>query len=124
MPSHILKDSEGRPTHVILTIEEYRDLQEVLASHPTVTEGLKRLQDPALKTYTMEEVARLVFGNNVRSCRERAGLTQEELAKRMGYTQSYISQIEHPDARPTLGTLQKVAEALACPVGELVRKLA
>ena len=122
MPSQILRDAAGHPTHVILTIEEYRDLQRALASHPTVTEGLKRLQDPALKTYTMDEVARLVFGNNIRACRERSGLTQEELAKRLGCTQSYISQIEHPDARPTLGTLQKVAEALGCPVGDLVRK--
>jgi len=124
MPSHILKDAQGHPTHVILTIEEYRDFQKALASHPTVTAGLKRLHDPALKTYTMDEVARLVFGNNIRACRERAGLTQEELARRMECTQSYISQIEQPDARPTLGTLQRIAETLVCPIGDLVRKLA
>jgi len=122
MPSQVLKDAQGHPTHVILTIEEYRDLQKALASHPVVTEGLKRLHDPNLKTYTMDEVARLVFSNNIRLCRERGGLTQEELAKKLGCTQSYISQIEQPDARPTLGTLQKVAEALGCPPGDLVRK--
>ena len=122
MPSQILKDAEGRATHVILTIEEYRDLQKALATHPAVTEGLKRLRDPALKTYTMEEVARLAFGNHIRACRERAGLTQEALAQQIGCTQSYISQIEAPDARPTLGTLQKVAEALGCPIAELVRR--
>ena len=122
MPSQILKDAAGRPTHVVLTVEEYRDLQSALASHPAVTEGLKRLRDPSLKTYTMEEVARLAFGNHIHTCRERASLTQEELARRMGCSQSYVSQIEHPDARPTLGTLQKVAEALGCPVGDLVRR--
>jgi DNA-binding XRE family transcriptional regulator len=122
MPSQILKDAAGRPTHVVLTVEEYRDLQNALASHPAVTEGLKRLHDPSLKTYTMEEVARLAFGNHIQACRERVSLTQEELARRMGCSQSYVSQIEHPDARPTLGTLQKVAEALGCPVGDLVRR--
>ena len=122
MPLVILKDAAGHPTHVILTIEEYRDLQQALASHPAVSEGLKRLHDPALKTYTMDQVARLVFGNNLRACRERSGLTQEELARRMGCTQAYISQIEQPDARPTLGTLQKVAEAVGCPISDLVRK--
>jgi ribosome-binding protein aMBF1 (putative translation factor) len=122
MPSQILKDANGHPTHVVLTIEEYRDLQRALTNHPTVTEGLKRLHDPALKTYTMEEVARLVFGNNLRACRERKGLTQEELAKRMGCTQSYISQIEQPDARPTLGTLQKAADALGGSLADLVRQ--
>ena len=122
MPSQVLKDAAGRPTHIVLTIEEYRDLQKALASHPAVAEGLKRLHDPSLKTYTMEEVARLVFGNHIRACRERAGLTQEELARRLGCTQSFISQIEAADARPTLGTLQKVAEALGCPIGDLVRQ--
>lgn len=124
MPAQILKDVNGRPTHVILTIEEYRDLQKALASHPAVAEGLKRLQDPALRTYTMDEVARLAFGNNIRICRERVGLTQEELASRIGCSQPYISQIEQSDARPTLGTLQKVAEALGCTVADLVRKTA
>jgi transcriptional regulator with XRE-family HTH domain len=66
----------------------------------------------------------LAFGNNIRICRERAGLTQEELASRIGYSQPYISQIEQFDARPTLGTLQKVAEALGCAVADLVRKTA
>lgn len=122
MPAHILKDAEGRPTHVVLTIEEYRDLQKALAAHPAVAEGLKRLQDPSLKTYTMDEAARLVFGNNIKMYREGAGVTQEELARRMSCTQSYISQVEQPDARPTLGTLQKLAEALNCSVADLVRK--
>ena len=122
MSSQILKDATGRPTHIVLTIEEYREIQQALTHHPAVAEGLKRLQDPSLKTYTMEEVARLVFGNHIRACREQANLTQEELARRMGCSQSYISQIEASDARPTLGTLQKVAEAVGCRVGELVRQ--
>ena len=122
MPTHILKDTKGHPTHVILSIEEYRDMQKTLASHPAVAEGLRRLQDPALKTYTLDDVAHLVFGNNIRVCRERAKLTQEELAQRMSCTQSYISQVEQPDAHPTLGTLQKLAESLGCPVADLVRK--
>jgi DNA-binding XRE family transcriptional regulator len=122
MSSQVLKDAAGRPTHIVLTIEEYREIQKALARHPAVAEGLKRLQDPSLKTYTMEEVARLVFENHIRACRERANLTQEELAQRMGCSQPYISQIETPDARPTLGTLQKVAEAIGCRVGDLVRQ--
>jgi len=122
MPTHILKDAKGHPTHVILSIEEYRDMQKALASHPAVAEGLQRLQDPALKRYTLDDVAHLVFGNNIRACRERAGLTQEELARRMGCTQSYISQVEQSEARPTLGTLQKLAVAVGCTVADLFRK--
>jgi len=40
----------------------------------------------------------------------------------MGCTQSYISQIEHPEARPTLGTLQKVAGAPGRPARDLVNR--
>jgi len=43
---------------------------------------------------------------------------------RSGCTPSYISQVEQLDARPTLGTLQKLAEAIGCSVADLVRKAA
>ena len=44
--------------------------------------------------------------------RLRRGLTQGELAKRVNTTQSVISRLESGTARPSLTTLQKLAEAL------------
>ncbi|MEZ5231010.1 MAG: helix-turn-helix transcriptional regulator [Acidimicrobiales bacterium] len=41
--------------------------------------------------------------------RTEAGLTQAELAERMGTTQSAIAQIEGGGTRPTLETLEKLA---------------
>jgi transcriptional regulator with XRE-family HTH domain len=49
--------------------------------------------------------------------RTEAGLTQAELAERMGTTQSAIARMEGGGARPTLETLEKLAVALG---GELV----
>ncbi|MCK9228091.1 MAG: helix-turn-helix transcriptional regulator [Syntrophorhabdaceae bacterium] len=45
-----------------------------------------------------------------------AGVTQEELAKRMGTTQSVIARLESGKGKhsPTLATLQKYARALGC----------
>lgn len=44
--------------------------------------------------------------------RERAGLTQKELANRVGTTQQQISRLETPSYRGSLSMLDRVAEAL------------
>lgn len=46
--------------------------------------------------------------------RERAQLTQTQLAKAIGTTQSAISRIERADQNLTLETLSKIAAALNC----------
>jgi ribosome-binding protein aMBF1 (putative translation factor) len=43
--------------------------------------------------------------------RADAGLTQEELAQRMGTTQSVIARLEGGKARPSTSTLHKLAAA-------------
>lgn len=48
----------------------------------------------------------------VHRLRTEAGLTQAELAARMGTTQSAIARMEGGGARPTLETLEKLAGAV------------
>jgi len=48
----------------------------------------------------------------IKRARTAAGLTQAQLAKRVGVTQPAIAALEHPDSNPTLQTLEKVARAL------------
>ena len=43
--------------------------------------------------------------------RTRAGLTQAELAERMGTSQSAIARLEGGKAKPSVATLEKLAEA-------------
>ena len=45
-----------------------------------------------------------------------AGLTQKELAEKIGTRQSVISNLEGGEANPTLATLRKVADALGAKV--------
>lgn len=51
----------------------------------------------------------------IRQVREAAGITQVELAKRMGTKQSAISRLEDGSHSPTIATLRKVAKACGVP---------
>ena len=58
--------------------------------------------------------------NFIGEVRQRAGVTQVELARRAGLSQSSISQIEQPTRQPRLDTLRKIARALGCDVSYLI----
>jgi ribosome-binding protein aMBF1 (putative translation factor) len=53
--------------------------------------------------------------------RERAGLTQAELAERTGIDQGDLSRIERGSTSPTARTLQRIAEALGADVKLVAR---
>ena len=57
---------------------------------------------------TMKKAA----GPLVRSLRHAAGITQRQLALRMGTTQSAVAALERPDSNPTLRTLVDALDAL------------
>lgn len=57
----------------------------------------------------------------IKEVRKRKGMTQKELAQRLGVTASAVSQYEKPGANLTQETLQKIAAALDCRVNELMR---
>jgi transcriptional regulator with XRE-family HTH domain len=53
-----------------------------------------------------------VVGLNIRRLRLERGLSQEEVAHRVGIDTSYFGQIERGRRNPTIGVLGRVAEAL------------
>jgi len=63
----------------------------------------------------------VILGANVRRVRQRAGLTQADLAQRAGLAQPAISLIEAGQANPTVQTLQQLADALGCPLADLLK---
>lgn len=54
------------------------------------------------------------FGSGLRQLRLAAGLSQRELALRVGTTQSAIARLEAGRCEPRLCTLEKLAGALNC----------
>jgi transcriptional regulator with XRE-family HTH domain len=56
--------------------------------------------------------------------REKAGLTQAELARRVGVSVALVNMIESGDRNATPAMLLRLAAALNCPVVVLERKRA
>lgn len=54
----------------------------------------------------------IVLGQAVHDRRRALGLSQTELARRAGITQTAVSRIEQADATPTIATLERLAKAL------------
>lgn len=57
---------------------------------------------------------------NIRQIRKEKGLTQEELARRIGVKRSVISKYENGSVEPSLKQLKKIADALEVPMGILI----
>src|SRR6202049_2061668 len=62
----------------------------------------------------------LNLASSIRSMRLRNGLSQRQLAGRMGVPRTYVSKIENEKATPTLSSLERLARALEVTVPELL----
>jgi transcriptional regulator with XRE-family HTH domain len=65
---------------------------------------------------------RKLVGRNAARLRGEAGLTQEQLAERSGFSQQYISKLENGERNPTVVTLYELAQGLGVSHVELVRE--
>lgn len=91
---------------------------KVRTSPRGTTDGLKILdalffRTPRMRRLLAEEHQRVTLGDLIRDLREKAGLTQAQLARKVGTSQSAIARIE--DANYTgskLATIAKIAAAL------------
>jgi len=64
-----------------------------------------------------------LFGARLREMRIERGLTQPQVAARVGTSASNISDLERGIKVPTLTTVARLADALDCSVSELVEVL-
>jgi ribosome-binding protein aMBF1 (putative translation factor) len=59
------------------------------------------------------------IGGRIKDAREKADLTQMQLAERSGLPQSHISRLENGQHSPSFVTLSKIALALKIPISDL-----
>ena len=70
-------------------------------------------KSPRFKAAYQQELARLYLAHRLAELREKRGLSQGELAKKVGTTQAGISRLENPNyLNYSLSTLGKIATAL------------
>jgi transcriptional regulator with XRE-family HTH domain len=58
--------------------------------------------------------------SKIRDARKAAGLTQIELAEKLGVGQNQVSDWERAARMPEVASLLRLADALAIPVGKLI----
>jgi len=64
---------------------------------------------------------RKLVGRNVKDARLKAGLSQEQLAERSGFSQQYLSGLERGQRNPTVVTVFELAQALGVQPVDLIK---
>ena len=79
---------------------------------------------PVIPIAAAEEPSRsdVQVAKAIRSLRQRSGLSQRQLALRMGVPRTYVSKIENEKATPTLSSLARLAAALEVTVPDLLHE--
>ncbi len=60
------------------------------------------------------------IGGRIQRARRQRGMTQEQMAERIGVSVGYVSQIERGYSKVSLDRLSEIAVELGCDMGELV----
>ncbi|HEV7257289.1 MAG TPA: helix-turn-helix transcriptional regulator [Bosea sp. (in: a-proteobacteria)] len=63
---------------------------------------------------------RSIIGANARALRLAKGLTQAQVASRLGIDRAHVSALEMGQRNPTAVSLWEIAQALEATVGDLV----
>lgn len=74
------------------------------------------MQEPRADPKTLDGI-----GDRLREERVRAGLSQRELARRLGLSASLISQLESGQSKPSVGTLYSIVTELGVSLDRVIR---
>lgn len=117
--------SDGHVTHVIVPVDEYNRLCDesragAAASSPTcgfsdheIDEAIATLTSPDTQWHDAEDVVLDILREGIAPVRKRLGLTQEQLASRIGLSQSRVSRLEGASEDVTIAMLRRIAEVVA-----------
>ena len=95
--------------------EVWSTMQEILDQKPVT---LSKVECDSKSMNTLQGWTDYI-GSRIRELREKAGLTQVQLAQKSGLPQSHISRLEVQKHSPSHATLQRIAIALGVDVKEL-----
>ena len=61
------------------------------------------------------------LGNNLKRIRTKKGITQGDIARSLGVSRGFVSNIENGKTNPTLATIARLANAIGVTSGELLK---
>ncbi|CAN2041277.1 Helix-turn-helix domain-containing protein [Candidatus Magnetomoraceae bacterium gMMP-15] len=97
--NHQIIEKDGIPLFVMVPYEEYIDI-------------IKKIDTESTIPHEVVEIHILKNKSLIRAWREYKGLSQQEVAKRIGISQTAYSQMEKSDAQLRKSTIEKIAHAL------------
>ena len=72
------------------------------------------LADPSIRAAYDAQAEEFALARELIAARTQAGLTQADVAERMGTTQSTVARLEGGKAVPSMRSLQRYAQAVGC----------
>ena len=114
-PTQII-EKNGKPEWAVIPYGEYIKIQEILEDAEDIKdieEALKAIEENREAAIPGEVTFAIVDGTHpIRAWREYKNMKINELAKKIGISASYLSQIENGKRNPTIETLKAIASAL------------
>jgi DNA-binding XRE family transcriptional regulator len=107
-----IEDSHGKKA-VILSMETYQEIKEQLEELEDIESYIKSKGEKE-ETFPLEMVERLLLGEGpkIKAMREYRGYSLTALAKLIGISEAYLSQIENQKRKGSIEVYRKLAEAL------------
>ena len=121
-----INNSQGQPEFVILPIAEYEDL--IMKASPLDDENAEEWENIPVEAsedgneLIPNDVVNIMFEQDVSllaAWRIYRSLSQAEVAKHTGLTQSAISQAERKESKPQKKTREKLAKIYQCKPEQL-----
>lgn len=100
----------GKPAYVLVPWDEWCYIKPLLDA--------QKIRDSGIPQEVVE--AHILRNDSlIKAWREYLGITQEELAERLGVSQAAVVKFERFDARPRIATIRKIGTALGLNEGQL-----
>jgi len=89
---------------------------------PEIKQMIREARPPGVKTFahvSEKMKASVIFGKTVRRLRQKSGMTQKELAKRVKIHRSYVQKIEAGRVNTRMGVIGRIKSVFRCGWEEL-----
>ena len=103
-------DYQGNPAFVLIPWDDFKRLRPLLDGDKIRSTGIPQA---VVEAHILRAIPM------IRAWREHIGITQRELAARIGVSQADVAKLEKSTAKPHRATLEKIAEALGIVIEKL-----